>query len=125
MGDGVNPFVFLLVCVGGGVGAALRFVADGQVKTRVRSSVPIGTMAINLSGSMLLGLLTGLLVNHASTLAVLGTGVLGGYTTFSTASFETARLLQEGKHGPALWSGLGTLLGSVAFAGLGLWLGLR
>lgn len=117
--------VYLLVCLGGGVGAALRFVADGQVKARVRSTVPVGTIAINLSGCLLLGLLTGLLVDHASTVAVLGTGVLGGYTTFSTASFETARLLQEGKRGPMLWSGLGTVLGGVALAGSGLWLGLR
>lgn len=121
----MSPLVFVLVCLGGGGGAALRFVTDGQIKARVTSTLPVGTIAVNLSGSLVLGLLTGLLVDHASLLAVLGSGVLGGYTTFSTASFETARLMQEGKRGPAVWSGLGTLLGSIAFAGLGLWLGLR
>lgn len=120
----MNPFVFVLVCIGGGVGAALRFMADGAIKERVATSVPVGTIAINVSGCLLLGLLTGLAVGHSSTVAVLGTGVMGGYTTFSTASFETVRLLQEGRRGAALWSGLGTLFGGVAASLLGLWLGL-
>ncbi len=120
--------VFVLVCLGGGLGAALRFVADGLIKSRVSSAVPVGTMVVNLSGCLVLGVLTGLSRGGpvgTSALAVLGTGVLGGYTTFSTASFETARLMQEGRRGPALWSGLGTLVGAVALGWVGLWLGSR
>jgi len=55
---------------------------------------------------------------------VLGGGLLGGYTTFSTASVETVRLLQERRYVPALVVGLGMLVASVAAAGLGLWIGL-
>ncbi|NYJ75581.1 fluoride efflux transporter CrcB [Allobranchiibius huperziae] len=119
---------YLLLCVGGGVGAVLRFVVDGLIKARVRTHIPVGTILVNLTGCLALGVLAGLAQRGAlgsDALAVLGTGVLGGYTTFSTASFETARLLQDGRRGPALWSGLGTLLGGVALASLGLWLGLR
>lgn len=119
---------YLLLCLGGGAGAVLRFVLDGLVKARVRTHIPVGTMLINLTGCLALGVLAGLAHRGAlgsDALAVLGTGVLGGYTTFSTASFETARLLQDGRRGPALWSGLGALIGGVALASLGLWLGLR
>ncbi|OIH93353.1 fluoride efflux transporter CrcB [Curtobacterium sp. MCBA15_001] len=121
----MNPLELLLVAVGGGVGAALRFVLDGAVKTR-GSGFPLGTMVINVSGSLVLGLLTGL--GQAGTLplgfvAVLGTGMMGGYTTFSTASVETVRLLQAGKTGRAVLNGLGMLVVSVGAAWLGLLLG--
>ena len=71
--------------------------------------------------------LTGLALGHmlsAEWLLVLGGGLLGGYTTFSTASVETVRLLQQRRYLPALAVGLGMLVASVAAAGLGLWLGL-
>ncbi|KQS07484.1 chromosome condensation protein CrcB [Curtobacterium sp. Leaf183] len=115
----------LLVAVGGGAGAALRFVLDGVVKARV-TGFPLGTMVINVSGSLVLGLLTGL--GEAGTLAlpvvaVLGTGMMGGYTTFSTASVETVRLLQSGKTRLAVLNGLGMLVVSVGAAALGLLLG--
>ncbi len=124
----MNTGTYVLVCVGGGIGAALRFAVDGQIKSRAGARFYAGTILINLTGCLLLGLLTGLAESGSlgpDALAVVGTGILGGYTTFSTASFETARLLQEGKRGAGLWNGLGTLLGGVALAGLGLWLGLR
>ncbi|WIB58996.1 fluoride efflux transporter CrcB [Curtobacterium sp. MCLR17_007] len=115
----------LLVAVGGGAGAALRFVLDGVVKARV-TGFPLGTMVINVSGSLVLGLLTGL--GEAGILAlpvvaVLGTGMMGGYTTFSTASVETVRLLQSGKTRLAVLNGLGMLVVSVGAAALGLLLG--
>ena len=115
----------LLVAIGGGAGAALRFVLDGVVKARV-DRFPLGTMVINVSGSLVLGLLTGL--GEAGTLAlpvvaVLGTGMMGGYTTFSTASVETVRLLQSGKTRLAVLNGLGMLVVSVGAAALGLLLG--
>jgi CrcB protein len=87
---------------------------------------PLGTTIINVSGSFLLGLVAGLalgeVVNPQWQLIV-GTGFLGGYTTFSTASFETIRLAQERRYGAALTNGLGMLIGAVAAAGLGLWIG--
>lgn len=126
----MNPLDLLLVAVGGGVGAALRFLLDGLVKARVaRSRVtgfPLGTLLINVSGSLVLGLLTGL--GQAGTIplaavAVLGTGMMGGYTTFSTASVETVQLLRSGKPRLAVLNGLGMLVVSVGAAALGLWIG--
>ncbi|PYY47109.1 fluoride efflux transporter CrcB [Curtobacterium sp. MCBD17_023] len=115
----------LLVAAGGGVGAALRFVLDGLVKARVRR-FPLGTMVVNVTGSFVLGLVTGL--GGAGTIAVpmvavLGTGMMGGYTTFSTASVETVQLLRSGKTRLAVLNGLGMLVVSVGAAALGLWLG--
>ncbi|MCS5715811.1 fluoride efflux transporter CrcB [Herbiconiux sp. CPCC 205716] len=122
----MTPLLFVAVAAAGGVGAALRFVVDGVVRARIRSSYPVGVTIINVTGSFLLGLLTGLALAQLVSeqwLLVLGTGLLGGYTTFSTASFETVRLLQLRRPGAALANGLGMLAASVAVATLGLWLG--
>jgi CrcB protein len=121
----VNALELLLVAVGGGVGAALRFLLDGVVKARV-SGFPLGTVVINVSGSLVLGVLTGL--GQAGTIplpvvAVLGTGMMGGYTTFSTASVETVQLLRSGKPRLAVLNGLGMLVVSVGAAALGLLIG--
>ncbi|AOX64660.1 chromosome condensation protein CrcB [Curtobacterium sp. BH-2-1-1] len=121
----MNALELLLVAVGGGVGAALRFLLDGVVKGRV-SGFPLGTVVINVSGSLVLGVLTGL--GQAGTIplpvvAVLGTGMMGGYTTFSTASVETVQLLRSGKPRLAVLNGLGMLVVSVGAAALGLLIG--
>jgi CrcB protein len=125
-GDQMSVVVFLLLSVAGGLGAACRLLVDGVVRSRVKSSYPIGTTIINVTGSLLLGLLTGLvlggLVGEQWRL-VLGTGFLGGYTTFSTASFETVRLIGERRFAAALSNGLGMLVLSTLAAGLGLWVG--
>ena len=115
----------VLVAVGGGVGAALRFLLDGVVKARV-TGFPVGTLVINVSGSLVLGLLTGL--GEAGTVplpavTVLGTGMMGGYTTFSTASVETVQLLRSGNLRLAVLNGLGMLVVSVGAAALGLLIG--
>jgi CrcB protein len=81
---------------------------------------------INVTGSFLLGLVTGLVLAHglpAEWRAILGTGFLGGYTTFSTASYETVRLAQQRRYRAALFNGVGMLVLALAAAGLGLWLG--
>jgi fluoride exporter len=119
-------WVVLAVSVAGGLGAAARFVLDGAIKGRIRRRFPIGTMVINLTGSFLLGLVTGLAVAHALPVEwrlIVGTGFLGGYTTFSTASFETVRLGLERRWGAAVVNGLGMMLGAFLFAAAGLWLG--
>jgi CrcB protein len=120
--------VLLVVAVGlaGGAGAVARLVLDGLLRARVRIAFPLGTTVINVTGSFLLGLVTGLAVAHglpAEWRAVLGTGFLGGYTTFSTASFETVRLAQQRRYRAALLNGVGMLGLALAAAGLGLWLG--
>lgn len=112
----------LWVALGGGVGAAARYALDRAVSARWRGRFPLGTFLVNVSGSLALGLFTGLLVDGSLPLVLLGTGVLGGYTTFSTASYDTVRLVRERRFGTAVVYGVGTMLVTVAAAALGLWL---
>ncbi|BDZ48148.1 putative fluoride ion transporter CrcB [Frondihabitans sucicola] len=119
----ISPWLFLLICVAGGVGASLRFVLDGLVRSRVSVAFPLATGLINVTGSFGLGLLTGLGSNAGlphEWVLVLGGGLMGGYTTFSTASVETVRLIEQRRWGSALLNGIGMLVLSVAAAALGL-----
>jgi len=122
----MTPLVFIALAAAGGLGASSRMLIDGLIKSRMSTALPWGTTIINVSGSLVLGLLTGLaganLLPEAWHL-VLGTGFLGGYTTFSTASFETVRLLQERRWVAGLVNGLGTLVFATAAAAIGMWLG--
>ncbi|HVW33848.1 MAG TPA: CrcB family protein, partial [Acidimicrobiia bacterium] len=92
----------------------------GAVADRIGGPFPWGTFIINVTGSFLLGLLTGLGLSHGFPKVprlVLGTGFCGAYTTFSTFTFESVRLLEEGTATEALRNALATLLtGSVAAA---------
>jgi len=117
------------VALAGGIGAMLRFVVDSLVAGRARLPVPLGTLVINVSGSFLLGLLTAFTLGRAGLAdlqTVLGVGLLGGYTTFSTASVEAVRLaMADGPRALVLAASHagGMLLASMAAAGLGLWIG--
>jgi CrcB protein len=116
----------LLVAVAGGVGAVARFVLDGLIRSRVALLVPAGTVVINVSGSLLLGFVTGLVLVGAEPSdfrVVLGTGFLGGYTTFSTATIETVRLLQQRRWVAAAVNGVAMLLLGLGAAVLGVFLG--
>ncbi|MCA0345765.1 MAG: CrcB family protein [Actinobacteria bacterium] len=118
----------LLAAAAGGVGAALRFVIDGAVTRRLAQrtrgqAYPYGILVVNLSGSLLIGLLLGAAGPLHPLVTVLGVGALGGYTTFSTASFDTVRLLQRGRLLAALANGLGQLVLAAAAATAGFALG--
>ena len=118
----MSPLTIILLGLAGGLGAATRFVVDGMVRANIRTALPVGTIAINITGSFLLGLVAGAVIMHAAPpelQAIAGTGFLGGYTTFSTASFETVRLVQSGRTGLALLNALGTAAAAVAAAGGG------
>ena len=124
----MTPLVFVVGALAGGVGAALRLLLDGLIRARVRTSVPMGTLVINLSGSLLFGLITGLTLNNLlpeQWHLVLGGGLMGGFTTFSTASFETVRLTQDRRYLAALAHGIGMLVLACALAGLGIWIGFQ
>ncbi|WP_298454992.1 CrcB family protein [uncultured Cellulomonas sp.] len=113
----------LAVALAGGLGAATRFVVDGALRRRFSL---VATLLINVTGSLLLGLLAGLALAHGwaspwSTLA--GTGFLGGYTTFSTAGTETVRLLQARRYTAAALTWVGMLVLGVGACAAGLALG--
>lgn len=94
----------VLMTVLGGLGAMCRFALDGWIRGLAKTLVPWATWVVNLLGSVVLGALTAGVVNGANPdlKVMLGTGFLGGFTTFSTASVETVRLL-SGRH---VWAGL-------------------
>lgn len=122
----MTPLVFLALSAAGGVGAALRLFTDGVVRSRVKIAYPLGTTIINVAGSFILGLITGAALSHVvaeSWHLVIGTGLMGGFTTFSTASFETVRLLQERRWVAALMNGFGMLVLAVLAALAGLAIG--
>lgn len=121
----MTPFLFLAPAVAGGLGAASRLLHDGVLGSRAASRLPIGTIAINLSGSLLPGLLSGWVARGTLSQAwalVAGSGFLGGYITSSTSNFETLRQLQEDERAFAVLTRIGLVIDATAAAGLGLWL---
>ena len=119
--------VLLLTALLGGAGATSRFLLDGVIRSRVGTAFPLGTVLINCSGSLVLGLLVGLAEHAAladSVRLVVGTGFLGGYTTFSAASVETVALVAGGRRALAIVNGLAVPMVTVVLAALGLALGL-
>ena len=92
----MNAATLFVVGLAGGAGALLRFAIDGAVLRRLGRPLPLGTFVVNISGALLLGLLTGI-ADTGTTTQVLGMGLLGGYTTFSTWMFESQRLAEDGQ----------------------------
>lgn len=112
----MTALVWLGVVLLGGVGAVLRFSVDGTISARTGRAFPFGTLVVNVSGALLLGLVTGLGLDHRVTLLV-GTAVIGAYTTFSTWMFETQRLAEDRQISRAVVNIAGSLaLGLVAAA---------
>jgi fluoride exporter len=115
--------VALLVAGAGAVGAVLRALLIHHVGLRRDDPLPVGTLVVNVSGSLVLGLLTGLELYHhlgPHVLTVLGVGLCGGYTTWSTASWETIHLLHTGHRVEAVVYTVGGLIACVAAAAAGL-----
>lgn len=115
----------VLVMAAAAVGAPLRYLVDQAVQHRREGAFPLGTFTVNVTGSFLLGLLTGLALHRGlapQLETVLGTGLLGAYTTFSTFGYETVRLLEDGSVHEAALNVLASLAVGLAAAagGLGL-----
>jgi CrcB protein len=106
------------VAVFGAFGAFARFYVGALVTARCANEFPFGTFAVNLSGGFALGALTGLSVG-GDALLVLGTGLLGGYTTFSTWMVEAQRLGEDAAWGLMWLYLLGSMLAGLATTGLG------
>jgi CrcB protein len=113
----------LAVGLAGGGGAVARYLVDGAVHDRVSGLFPFGTLTVNVAGSLVLGLLAGFTLSHTggtTAKTVVGTGFCGGLTTWSTASWETVRLAEEGVSRTAAVFTLANLLASFAAAALGV-----
>ncbi len=117
----MTPTILAGLLLAGAVGAPARYLLDGAVQDYTEGPFPWGTFVVNMTGSLLLGLITGAALYHAfpdTPKIWLGTGFCGAYTTFSTFTFETIRLLEEGAITDAFANAAASLLtGTVAAAG--------
>ena len=106
----------------GGAGSVLRFLADGVVASAAGRDFPFGTLAVNVSGAVILGLITGLALGHDQALLA-GTAAVGSYTTFSTWMLETHRLTEERQPRAAAANVVVSLALGLAAAALGRLIG--
>jgi CrcB protein len=120
----VSAWVWIGVALLGGFGACGRFLLHTLIDTRVAGDFPLGTLVVNTSGALLLGLLTGLAV-EGDALLLAGAATLGSYTTFSTWMLETHRLAEDGKRLTAAINILLSLLVGVGAVALGRAIGAR
>ncbi|WP_328887970.1 fluoride efflux transporter CrcB [Streptomyces sp. NBC_00316] len=116
---------WLLVIVGAAIGAPLRYVTDRAVQSRHDTVFPWGTFAVNTAGSLVLGLLTGAVAAGATSSQVqllVGTGLCGALTTYSTFSYETLRLAEDGAMLYAAANVVGSVVAALAavFVGVSL-----
>ena len=116
--------VWIAVALLGGAGATARFVLDGAISRRGRVSFPLGTLAINASGALVLGFLVGL-STRGDTLLLAGTATIGSYTTFSTWMLETHRLAEDGAFTSAVFNVLVTAAVGLGAALLGRAIGAQ
>ena len=114
----MSAWAWIGVAALGAAGSIARFLLDHFVSSRAKGSFPLGTFAVNVSGALLLGLLSGAAVaGQAFVLA--GTATLGSYTTFSTWMLESHRLAEEGELRGAGANIAGSLLAGFAAVALG------
>lgn len=117
---------YLLVFLGGGIGSTLRHVINMLSARTLGTAFPYSTFMINISGSLAMGLIAGYLAFKGDASQnwrlFLMTGILGGYTTFSAFSLDTAVLYERGELGLAAFYVLGSVILSIAgvFAGLAI-----
>jgi CrcB protein len=121
---------YVCVIVGGGIGALLRYLSSRGIGALVKTPFPAATLVVNAAGAFIIGFLFGLFESRAVPQGVrllLITGFLGGFTTFSSYSLETARLFADGRFAPALINiGLHNLLClGLTLLGLGISRGFK
>jgi len=113
----------LVVGIAGAIGAAARYLRDGAVQDRTAGLFPFGTLGVNVLGSLILGFLAGYVLSHSgggTAKTIVGTGFCGALTTWSTASWETVRLAEEGATTTAITFTMVNLLASFAAAAVGI-----
>ena len=114
---------YFVVLAGAGIGGLSRYVAGTWIMAKYGGRFPLGTFVINITGSLLIGVLMTLLTErlqpHPNWRLFLVVGILGGYTTFSSFEYELYQAVRDG----ARWMGMLYLTGSVVLGYLGVWLG--
>ncbi|WIG62037.1 MAG: Fluoride ion transporter CrcB [Ktedonobacterales bacterium] len=119
--------IVLAICVAGACGAVARYLLSERIARHWQGRFPLATFLINVTGAFALGFLltagAASLPALANLRIVIGSGFLGGYTTFSTLSFETHSFTRRGQHASATLNALGSLLAGVLAAALGIILG--
>jgi fluoride exporter len=115
-----------LVGAGGAIGSILRLALQLWAAARFGTAFPYGTLLVNVAGSFVLGVVAGLVVERSALppvwLLFLGVGICGGFTTFSTFSYETLRLLMERSWQYAIVNVTAQIALSLLAAGIGFWL---
>ncbi|MGA9835047.1 MAG: fluoride efflux transporter CrcB [Trebonia sp.] len=120
----MNVLIWVAVALIGGAGSVARFLVDGVISSAVGRDFPFGTMAVNISGAVILGLLTGLALGHDEALLA-GTAAVGSYTTFSTWMLETQRLTEERQYRTAVLNVVVSLVLGVGAAAAGRLIGAQ
>jgi CrcB protein len=113
----------VVVAAGAAVGAPLRYLTDRAVQARHESSFPFGTMLVNVVACLVLGFATGLAGLSSTLLALVGTGFCGALSTYSTYSFETFRLAEDGDWRQAILNVVVSIGAGLLAASVGVWLG--
>lgn len=119
--------IYILIFIGGGLGAVSRFLLGDTVNKYITHSFPLGTLSVNVLGSFIIGyLLTmgeGKEIAFTHWRSLLVVGFLGGFTTFSAFSWETLVLVREGNYLQSGYYLLSNVMFSLFGVGLGFWLG--
>ncbi len=114
---------YLVVMAGAGLGGLARYVAGTWIMAMYGGRFPLGTLVVNVTGSLLIGVLMTLLTErfhpHPNWRLFLVVGILGGYTTFSSFEYETYQAVRDG----ARWMSMLYLVGSIVLGYIGVWLG--
>lgn len=113
----------LAIAVAGALGAAVRYLVDAAVARRTGGARPWGTLVVNVTGSLVGGVVAGMVVfgdAPAAARLVIGVGFAGSFTTFSTFAVDTVRLAADGQRSAAVANVAANLLASLAAAGVGL-----
>lgn len=116
----MSPLLFLAAALAGGLGAVLRYLVDLGVARFAGRRFPWGILLVNLSGSFALGVVTTALPDAVF---LVGAGLLGGFTTFSTAMLDTVALWRDGERPASVFNAVGMLLLGLVAAGAGLAVG--
>jgi CrcB protein len=111
----MSALTLLTIAVLGGVGAVGRFLVDGMIAGRLGREFPFGTLVVNLTGTVALGILFGAAVSD-DVLRLAGTGLLGSYTTFSTWALESHRLGEDGQRAAGVLNFAASLVLGVVIA---------